>query len=456
MPTKILRPYQVQDLAFYMKNPRCLNLSDPATGKTGSVCVYMEFLWTHKQIKTLWCMPKTIMNKNYHELLAFTNFRPEDICIIDGTPAERLEQIQKPAKVYIMGFKRMADDWATFKKYHPETDSVIVDEIHKAFKNINSKRTQNLLQAMRKLKIFLGMTGSLIDGKYETAYPSIHIIEPRYYYDYNAFKAQHAELDIFGNVIQWKNPEKIALILKKHSIRHTFEEIYGNQDPVILTELCDMHQKQRDAYDEFEETAILELEKYILDGTNPGVAAIRCTQIMGCPHQFDLMKPEELTGKEQSIYDHLEDHALKKEPLIIFAALQNEQKRILKIADGFGLRVALINGTISGKIRGEIDLAFQNGEIDVVVASQETADVGLNWGHVDHIIYASIDYKDSNFSQSYKRAIRGVRQKALRVTVLEYRNSIDQKKFAIVNRKSAMANAIDSTYKVLEIGKKVV
>lgn len=82
----------------------------------------------------------------------------------------------------------------------------------------------------------------------------------------------------------------------------------------------------------------------------------------------------------------------------------------------------------------------------------ETTAVGYNWGFVNHVIFASIDYRDVNFQQAVRRTIRGKRDVPLWVTILEYENSIDQKKFKIVNRKSSDLHKVDSTYERLELG----
>src|SRR3546814_9015270 len=58
------RPYQVQDLAFHMANPKSLNLSEPGTGKTPTVCVLAYYHWAKHGRKTIWAMPKSLMEKN--------------------------------------------------------------------------------------------------------------------------------------------------------------------------------------------------------------------------------------------------------------------------------------------------------------------------------------------------------------------------------------------------------
>ena len=67
-------------------------------------------------------------------------------------------------------------------------------------------------------------------------------------------------------------------------------------------------------------------------------------------------------------------------------------------------------------------------------------------------MFVSLDYKDSNFKQAYRRMMREPRKTHLRISVYEYERSIDQRIFAIVNRKSQDANLVDSTHEALQLG----
>ena len=92
MPPLPLRPFQIEDLAFYIhRGPRTANLSDPGVGKTPSVCVYQDYLWAEHGARSAWVMPKSLLQKNYDELLRFTRFTPDDLSIIDGTKQQRAE-----------------------------------------------------------------------------------------------------------------------------------------------------------------------------------------------------------------------------------------------------------------------------------------------------------------------------------------------------------------------------
>jgi SNF2 family DNA or RNA helicase len=473
MTKKSLRDYQLVDLTFYMMNERCANLSDPGTGKTPPTCVYMDYLWNDKGVRTMWVMPKSLLKKNVDELLEFTRLTRDDIVIYDGTPKQR-EKLRdtSDAKVWLMGFRRFADEWKDLKRLHEDFDALIVDEIHMGFGGHESGQTAAMYRSMKFLKYFVPLTGTLINGKLSSAYPTIHVIEPRYYGSYEGFLAQHAVKDYFGKVVGWKNHEKIARIFAKHTIKRAFADVYGVNEVVTQVELVPMSTKQRQLYDDFEDKAILDLGDRFLSAD--GVAAvetIRLRQIMAHPEEltlptdwdddgkptswknYNLMGKGEHTGKDERLLVHLADHRNTGAPLLIYAAFKKEIDRMEALCIKEGFRVGKIHGGVSTKRRAEIDEGFRAGAIDVVVASPETAAVGYNWGHVDHIIFASIDYKDSNYIQARRRAERGVREKPLRVTVLEYEKSVDQKIFAIVQEKSESARKVDPTLEKVSLVK---
>lgn len=442
-----LRDYQVADLAFYLAKPRCGNFSDPGTGKTPSVCVYMWVRWTQNGLKSIWTMPKSLLKKNRKELLRFTGFEEDDVVIVDAPKAKREKTIRETdAKVFLCGFRCFADNWPQLVEHHPEIDVLVGDEWHLGFKSDDSQRTQSLYAFMERTNYLVAMTGTIIDGRLDTALPLIQICEPGHYSNKFAFNVAHAIEDDYGRVVAWRNHDRVANIFRRIAIRHTFEEAYGPEAKIIVTESCEMTPKQREAYTEFEETALLELEESWLDGTLPGVNLIRSRQIMEHPQTFGPPLDEiKYTGKEERLLVHLEDHVRTKKPLVVFCAFQPQVEQVAEICRQFQLQVGVIHGGISQNKRGEVDEEFQAGNLDVVVATAATAGVGFNWGHVDHIIFMSLDYMDSSFVQAYRRAVRGKRDKPLLITIMEYENSVDQKIFIIVEKKSALAHAVDDS-----------
>lgn len=438
-----LRDDQLVDLTFGMMHQRCAFLHDPGVGKTPPVCVLLYWHWTQGR-RSVWAQPKSLLEKNYHELLRFTHFTPEDIVIVDGTAKQVAAAITSNAKVFLCGFDRLKRSWDAMVTTHPDISVVAVDEWHMGYSTHSSQRTQHLYEIMKnKSRWCLPMTGTVIKGRLTSAYPLIHIIEPRYYAGYKDFVGQHAIVDAYDNVVGWKNHSKISAILGKHCIRRTFEEVYGKESKVIFTKRCKMSPKQLEAYKEFEDKALLELEdETTLTAPGGGVFALRCRQIMQHPETWGLNEGE-TAGKDELLEIDLADHVNDGKPLVVFPVFKPEQERILKLLRSKGVVAELMNGDTSSKRRGEIDRAFVRGDIQAIVGSAQVATVGYNWQHCDHAIFPSLDYGDDTFYQAYRRLIRGVRTTPLRISIYEYERSLDQRIFRIVQKKSTDANKVD-------------
>ncbi|WP_037500565.1 helicase-related protein [Sphingomonas jaspsi] len=556
-----LRGYQVTDLGFHIANPKSLNLSDPGTGKTPTACVLFYYWWARKGWRTIWAMPKSLMEKNRDELLRFTDFAPEDVVILesdfeplkkswtgptfwrtktirtprvrildhdlaivgppttaheikthrpdddivevnddgqmrplgskapfaandlpgirvkvlagpDGKPMfdevkveeEAADLIKSPKikvaprkykhvddpKVFICTFAFLRNNYERLLKVWPTIGGFGIDELHMGYSTPGSEQTTSFYHVANHCQGLLGMTGTLIDGRLDSAFPVIHAIEPRYYGGLPGFHHEHAAwINDFGKVETWKNEEKLKGILGRHAVRHDFEEVYG-KEPVYFTPIeettLDMFPEQQAAYDEFHEQAMLELEDgRILDGSLPGVAVIRATQIMAHPETMGLAKGE-VTAKDR----RLMEYAVEGRPLLVFSAAQAEQERCVVRLQECGLKVGLINANVSTAMRGAIDRDFRNGKLDAIVGSGPTVAVGYNWERADHVVGVSWDYKDVNFVQAYRRASRGSRTTILRVSSLVYRNSIDFRKLDILSSKSQLAARVDDTRKVLQ------
>jgi superfamily II DNA or RNA helicase len=442
---KPLRDYQIADLSFLMAHERACLLHDPGGGKTPTVCVYMEWVFKTTGLPCIWVMPKSLLEKNIDEILEFSNIKREQIALVDGKNW-KAELARRDVAIYVVGPTRFRISWKDF----PKAGAVLADEHHKFWKSNKSAATQSLYGKMKSTPRFVGMTGTLINGRMDSAYPTIHVIEPRYYGSYQGFLNHHAVMDDFGNVLTWKNPQRVAEILSKHCIYRSFESVHGPESKVIITETCSMSPKQRAAYEEFETNAILELSDSFLTGATGGVHAIRCRQIMAHPETFGIGVGEP-TGKDELLDVHLSHHAETGKPLVLFASLVPEQERLVRLVQAAGMTVGLMNGNVTGAKRSAIEKSFREGTVQVLVCSPAVADVGFNWSHVDTMIFVSLDYMDSTFFQAFRRAIRGKRATPLLIYVLEYRNSIEQRIFQIIERKSKMANSVDPNREVFSL-----
>jgi hypothetical protein len=366
------------------------------------------------------------------------------------------------AKVILCSFHFHREQWERLIEVFPELKCLAVDELHMGYGGIDSQNTGALYGTMAKCSNFIGMTGTLLNGKLDSVYPAIHVIEPGYYpRGYSDFRNQHVAFeDDYGRVLSWKNEAKVGQILLNHGVRRTFEEVYGKEDVVFQPADVDMNPLMREAYDEFHEAAMLELsDGRFLDGSLPGVATIRARQIIAHPEVFGLCKGEQ-TGKDEWLEIQVHDAIQRQENLLIFSVHIAEQERIVELLKRMGRRPGLMNSKTSGAKRDAIDLAFQgidkNGKwigrgLDDVVGSPLTMSVGWNWEHVNHVIPVSYDYQDVTWLQGYRRASRGTRKSTLRVTFPRYHDSVDYRVLEIIHEKSVLANKVDPTRPILKL-----
>ena len=458
MPT--LRPDQITDLAtLFFKRRRHIHGGEPGTGKTPTICVLQRARWDRHQVKSIWLMPMKLLEKNLDEALTWGEWGPGEVAIVDGTPAQCELALHSGAKVLLMGFTRFEK---VADRIPADYKAVDIDEWHKGFGGHESQRTQALYrwcQSRGDDLWFVPMTGTAYNGSPDTLYPAIQIIEPRYYGTFEAFKQRHHVIDPWsGKRIGYADLPILQAILKEHSIKRLWTDVHGSEEIVAEVVRCAMNDAQRQVYDTFRDTALLELEQFFVDGTQPGVAFTRARQIMEHPNNFPNLTdpslpsvnicPGELPGKLEEFRDDCEAMTALERPMLAYAALVPQQEQMLEVARAVGRRAEIINGSVSPKRAAETDRAFRGGAIDTIIGSPQVADCGYNWQfcnatEVSDIFFVSMDYQETAFFQAYKRAMRQSRRTALRIKIYAYIDSIDQHIMRLTKRKSVEAAQVE-------------
>lgn len=487
MTTRRLRPDQVSDLACLIKDPRWHLLGEPGTGKTPTICLYFYWAWRDHQRRSVWVMPKSLMLKNRDELKDWTPFSDDEIVVLEkdtrplrtkrnpdppdapiymrprkvrdpktkklveapGEPAfDLIADTARRGKVLVCNFKFFTRHWQRIVE-HWNPIALAADESHKAYGGHDSETTRQLFFAQVHIPRIHFMSGTLINGRLDTAYPAITLANPNYYPGgYQSFRNEHAGvIDDYDRVVFWTGTDKVKTILKQHGSHRTLKELFGVDHPVPQKIVVEMSEDMRAAYQEFHDKAILELEDRFLDGTmGGGVHAIRARQLMECPEIFGL---DYEIAKDEVLALFFEEALVNQGPLVVYTPIVPQQERLVRLATEAGLDADLMNGNVPLKGRARIDEAFRAGKLNCVIANPAVADVGFNWGHVDHFAYPALDYLDGNFVQSYMRGLRGVRTRPLRVSVLQYARSIDQRIAQIVREKSQLAHDVDEGRQLL-------
>lgn len=432
-----LRDYQKKDLEFALSRDRSANFSEAGTGKSPTFSMYIYMRYLIDGCKTVFIMPGGIMKKNQEDVCNWSGWDETEVVIVKGDKNKRLEIYKRDEiKCFIISADTFGKEWQILLENQPAINCCVIDETHLLYISQASKRTQSLYAASRKIRFFLMNTGTPLNGRFSAVYPTLAIIEPRFYMNYQNFLNYHAVYDQFGRIVAWSRADKLRKALQMISVRHTFKECYPNSKGYMLFyEKAEMDENLKKNYDVLKVEALLELEDQNLDCSNPCVKAMRCRQLLSCAESMNLELKCDNSGKDDLLRVHLETAKQEGSRILIFSVFQAEQERIRKICEDMGLRTGLINGSVSNQKRGEIDVAFRNHKLDVVIASPKTASIGFNFGFAKEVIFVSMDYQDSSFEQGIQRLDRGQRENAIPVYIIGYKSDVERKIMNIIKRK---------------------
>lgn len=428
-----LRDYQNKHLSFLLSNHRAGDLSEAGTGKSPTAALWIYAQSQDKRV--IWVMPKSLLVKNYFELLLWSNLTPDEVIILDGSISQRAKQLaNKTTRVFIMGYQCFANNWKKLVEQFPDTYHLAVDEHHLGFsthcqynfhqrKYVGAMRTLEFYQFLKRGGALLSMTGTMISGRLNSAYSFINAVNPSYYPTYEAFMQWHSLRDEYGNPFHWKNHGRLQKILDKHSCRVTFEEVYGKEKKDMFIQMCTMSPSQYKAYKDMENRQISMLGDDYLEADNAAVAIAHCFSIMQTPEKHGLpCHPTD--SKEAHLENLLDDHKETGRPLIIFDKAVDNHYKVAEMCKKRGMTHGIMNSRETTD-RGVMDYQFTGGQMQIMICSPAVAGIGFNWGHVDDMVFNSLDWQDSTFIQNYRRAMRGVRERPLRIYVFVYRGGLD-------------------------------
>lgn len=443
-----LRDYQNEHLLFHLAHERSFDALLPGRGKTPIMCVYTQIMFDAYKMKSVWVMPTALLTKNRDELLKWSGWGEDEVVILTG-PRKKREKFYADSRIkcFMMSGDMYAKEWRDLPS---DVDAVLVDEVTALFGNHTSGRTQSFYISSRRFKRFLLLSGSPVAGKFSSIYPSLAVIEPRYYVNYNNFIRYHAVFDRFNHICAWRNGNRIGEILNRitPSMKDPFE---GRKDlKEIIFENCNFDEAQKKAYKELEETALLELEDKFIDcrGDNGGgVKAMRCRQLLSCPEALGVDVKE--NGKDEMLAIHLTQMKERDEQCVIFSTFIAAQERIKKLCDSLGVRAEIMNGSVSAMERGRIDKDFREKRLDVIIGSPQVASLGWNWENAAFCVFYDLPYDNTQFDQSWHRLSRGTRTKPLLIFILQFNTRVERRIVQILNRKNKeLKSLFDNNVKI--------
>lgn len=219
---KALYPYQREPVSLFLRDKRRLVAYAPGLGKTiiaiaaaeqlldaGEIglCLIvvpanLKWQWAQRLGEYTDMFTTTIKVKN-NEL---TVPNPEEVVVIEGTPAKRKQQYDycenkwKPSYL-IMSYESVVSDWQYVKRLAPQM--VILDEAS-AIKGFKAKRTKRIKKALN-VDWRMALTATPVENRPEEIYSIMQWVDPEVLGRYDLFDRAYIVRNNFGGIKRYKN-----------------------------------------------------------------------------------------------------------------------------------------------------------------------------------------------------------------------------------------------------------
>ena len=231
----------------------------------------------------------------------------------------------------------------------------------------------------------------------------------------------------------------VSALVSDLVIRHKFEDcvdIPANHQYSVNYRLAKKHMA---AYQELKNNSILLLKKSSVSAINGAVLYGKLLQLSsGAVYNDDGAYSLLDTGRYELILDLVQERAHS----IVFFHWTHQRDHLIEIAKVRGVKYALIDGTVSSKLREEVVKHYQAGFYDVLFAHPQSAGHGLTLTRGTATIWASPTHNLEHYLQGLKRIHRiGQTEKTETIMVLAP-GTIEEKVYESLVAKNVKLNTL--------------
>lgn len=311
-------------------------------------------------------------------------------------------------------------------------DAFIVDEAHR-FRTWDSQRSMAVRAVARSLPVGrrFALTGTpmlahpgemanllAITGQLETEFGS-----------YGAFMGRYTRLNPWGKIepLRKKLPElgermqhlwvmkskaelMPDLLGKTHDWRYLDIDLKDYR--AAHAEVIDTIIERFDGEDELAQASAAQLEEFI-DASGLGLIS-------------PMRRAAGMSKAAETVEFVHQLHAEDDSPIVVFAHHTDVIATIADDLEDTGFNVDVIDGSTSADIRGTIVDDFQDGQIDVLVASIVAAGVGITLTRSHRVVFAEQSYTPGENAQAMDQLDRAGQTELVEVTYLVATGTVDE------------------------------
>lgn len=433
--------HQKKSLKHATTTPVVYDCSDPGTGKTGVAILDFAARRQKRGKCALVVAPKSLLRSAWYN--DFKKFAPK-LKVSVAAATNREEAFQQDADVYITNTDAVRWLAQRPKQFFTRFDTIIIDEVS-AFKHATSMRSKALGKLVNHFKYRRALTGTPNGRTITDVWHQVFLLDggQRLGKSFFAFRNAVCEPVQVGRnnaAVQWKDKdgaeEAVFGLLQDIVIRHKFEDCVDIPPNHRYTVEYDLSPAQRKAYEQLEQTQMLEFRKdaKMVTAVNAAVVAGKLLQVAS-GSVYSSSDDAHLVddGRYKLILDLVEArlHSL------VFFLWKHQRDALVAEADKRGLNFCVLDGNTSDEERDRYVAAYQAGLYQVMLAHPKSAAHGLTLTKGTTTIWSSPTYDLEIFEQGSKRQHRlGQTEKTETITVVAP-GTIDERVYEILQGKNA-------------------
>jgi SNF2 family DNA or RNA helicase len=433
-----LYDYQTRGALFLACRGRSILGDDMGLGKTIQTLAAIELLARERGIgRVLVVAPASVKYQWEGEIKKFTR---RAVQVIEGGPDDRKDQYAETTFYRLVNYEQVVRDRDAINSWKP--DLIVLDEAQR-IKNWESKTSKAVKKLVSRYAIVL--TGTPLENKLEELYSIVQFVDERRFGPAFQFLHDHRVLDEKGNLVGYRNLDKIRERLEPIFLRRTrgevLTELPARTNNTVFVELSEA---QRGPYEEQRTTlARLLTKNFLTELDRKRILACLSNMRLLCDSTFLFDKTthhspkldefDELVGELLGISGTRSGHKLvvfsQWETMLNLAATVLERQRI-----GY----ALLHGGMSGKERKAVLERFKTDPDCRVFLSTDAGGVGLNLQMADTVVNLELPWNPAVLEQRIARVHRMGQERPVRVINLVTRETVEEKVLRTIEQKQEL------------------
>jgi superfamily II DNA or RNA helicase len=418
-----LYDYQTRGALFLACRGRSILGDDMGLGKTIETLAAVELLARERGIsRVLVVAPASVKYQWESEIRKFT---PRAVQVIEGGPDDRKDQYAQPTFYRLVNYEQVVRDRDAINAWKP--DVIVLDEAQR-IKNWESKTSR----AVKKLfsRYAMVLTGTPLENKLEELYSIVQFVDERRFGPAFQFLYDHRVLGENGNLVGYRNLDKIREKLEPIFLRRTRAEVLTQlperTDNTVFVELTDA---QRGPYEEQRTTLARLLGKgYLTELDRKRILAciVNMRMLCDCTYLFD--KQTNISPKLDEFAELIPELTGEGEHKVV--AFSQWETMILKAAevlDRLEVGYAVLHGGLPGKDRKAVLEKFKSDPGCRVFLSTDAGGVGLNLQAADTVVNLELPWNPAVLEQRIARVHRMGQNRPVRVVNLVTRGTIEER-----------------------------